>query len=266
MTAMTPAAYRVVSRHAETHDTSTLLLEPCGTPIPHIRPGQFTMLYAFGVGEAPISVSRIGPPIEQTIREVGAVSRALARTEPGQMLGVRGPYGVGWGVGETGRDLIFAAGGIGLAPLRAALLYALDRRASYRGITALIGARTPQDLLYATEFTRWREQGVRVEVTVDHAQIGWRGHVGPITSLIGGLDTDLIDATAFVCGPEIMMRLTAQALLSRGVEDVRISLERNMRCGVGWCGHCQLGPWLICRDGPVVSYQDAAPLLSVKEL
>lgn len=266
MTAMTPAAYRVVSRHPETHDTATLLLEPCGTPIPRIRPGQFTMLYAFGVGEAPISVSRTGPPIEQTIREVGAVSRALARSEPGQMLGVRGPYGVGWGVEETSRDLIFAAGGIGLAPLRPALLYALDRRTAYRSITVLIGARTPQDLLYGSELARWRERGVRVEVTVDHAQTGWRGHVGVITSLIGHLPAGLTDATAFICGPEIMMRLTAQALQARGVEDIRISLERNMRCGVGWCGHCQLGPWLICRDGPGVAYQDAAPLLSVKEL
>lgn len=266
MTAMTPAAYTVVSRRAETRDTATLTLEPCGMPIPAIRPGQFTMLYAFGIGEAPISVSRTGPPIEQTVRDVGAVSRALARSEPGQMIGVRGPYGVGWNMEETGRNLIFAAGGIGLAPLRSAVLYALDRRTTYRTITVLVGARSPQDLLYGAELARWRELGVRVEVTVDQANAGWRGHVGLITSLIGLLDVGLTDATAFVCGPEIMMRLTAQALLARGVGDIRISLERNMRCGIGWCGHCQLGPWLICRDGPVVAYQEAAPLLKVKEL
>lgn len=263
---MTPAAYRVVSRRAETRDTATLVLEPCATPIPHIRPGQFTMLYAFGIGEAPISVSRTRPPIEQTIRDVGAVSRALAASEPGQMLGVRGPYGVGWGIEEAGRDLVFAAGGIGLAPLRPAVLHALEHRESYGSITVLVGARTPEDLLFGSELAQWRERGVRVEVTVDRAHAGWRGHVGLITSLIGQLDTDLTGATAFICGPEIMMRFTAQAFLARGMTDVRISLERNMRCGVGWCGHCQLGPWLICRDGPVVAYQDAAPLLSVKEL
>lgn len=266
MTAMTPAAYRVVSRRAETPDTSTLVIEPCGEPIPPVRPGQFAMLYAFGVGEAPISVSRAEPPIEHTVRSVGAVSRALAESEAGQMIGVRGPYGVGWDIEQAGPDVVFVGGGIGFAPLRAAILYAIGRRDVFRTITVLVGARTPQDLLYRSELARWREQGVDVEVTVDHAHAGWTGHVGLITSLVDRLRPDLAGATAFVCGPEIMMRLTAQALIARGVEDVRVSLERNMRCGVGWCGHCQLGPWLICRDGPVVTYRDAAPLLSVKEL
>lgn len=266
MTAMTPVPYRVRERREETRDTATLVLEPCGAPIRHVRPGQFTMLYAFGIGEAPISVSRTGAVIEQTVRDVGAVSRALARSEAGRMIGVRGPYGIGWGVEEAvGRDLVFAGGGIGLAPLRPALLYALERRESYGDITLLVGARTPADLLFRRELDRWRERGARVEVTVDHADAGWPGHVGLITSLLELLDADPANATAFICGPEIMMRLTAQALCDKGMTDVRISLERNMRCGVGWCGHCQLGPWLICRDGPVVAYQDAAPQLSVKE-
>jgi NAD(P)H-flavin reductase len=225
------------------------------------------MLYAFGVGEAPISVSRTGPLLEQTIRDVGAVSHALYEARPGQTLGVRGPLGVGWGVEETtGHDIVFAAGGIGLAPLRSALLYALEHRDAYGEVALLIGARTPEDLLYAAEIADWRRRGVRVEVTVDRAHSGWEGHVGLITTLVGRLDAEPANTVAFVCGPEIMMRLTARELLARGIDDIRISLERNMRCGIGWCGHCQLGPWLLCRDGPVVSYRDAAPLLSVKEL
>lgn len=268
MTAMAPVPYRVTARRAETRDTATITLEPCGgAAIAPIRPGQFTMLYAFGVGEAPISVSRTGPLIQQTIRGVGAVTHALYAARPGQVIGMRGPYGTGWGVEEaTGRDLVFAAGGIGLAPLRSALLYALDRRGSYGDIALLIGARTAEDLLYGREPEDWRRRGVRVEVTVDRADSGWEGHVGLITTLVGRLGERLDGSVAFVCGPEIMMRLTARELLARGAADIRISLERNMRCGVGWCGHCQLGPLLLCRDGPVVSYEDAAPLLSVKEL
>ncbi|GLY75550.1 oxidoreductase [Actinoallomurus iriomotensis] len=266
MTAMTPTPYRVVTRHAETHDTVTLTLEPCDAAIAPVRPGQFTLLYAFGVGEAPISVSGTGPLLDQTVRDVGAVSHALTVAGPGQMIGVRGPLGVGWGIEETtGRDVVLAAGGIGLAPLRSALLYALEHRASYGDITLLVGARTPGDLLYAAEMADWRGRGVRVEVTVDRAHSGWDGQVGLITTLVSHLDA-APDAVAFVCGPEIMMRLTARELLARGIDDVRISLERNMRCGIGWCGHCQLGPWLLCRDGPVVPYRDAAPLLSVREL
>lgn len=267
MTAMAPAPYRVVSRRVETHDTATITLRPCGAAIAPVRPGQFTMLYAFGVGEAPISVSRTGPLIEQTVRDVGAVSHALCESRPGHMLGVRGPYGTAWGIEEvTGRDVVFAAGGIGLAPLRSALLHALDHRASYGDITVLIGARTPEDLPYGAEVAEWRARGARVEVTVDRAGAPWTGHVGLVTTLAGGLDAGAGDAVAFVCGPEIMMRLTARELLARGVTDIRISLERNMRCGIGWCGHCQLGPWLLCRDGPVVPYREAAPLLSVKEM
>lgn len=267
MTGMTPSPYRVVSRRMETRDTATLTLEPGTAAVPPIRPGQFTMLYAFGVGEAPISVSRIDPLIEHTVRDVGAVSHAVCHSRPGQILGVRGPFGVGWGIEEaTGRDIVLVAGGIGLAPLRSALLHVLEHRDLYGDVALLIGARTPEDLLYRAELAAWREHGAMVEVTVDQAGEGWKGHVGLITTLVGQLDAAFAGAAAFVCGPEIMMRLTARELLARGIDDIRISLERNMRCGIGWCGHCQLGPWLLCRDGPVVAYRDAAPLLRVKEL
>jgi anaerobic sulfite reductase subunit B len=270
MTSQLPVRYRVSSRGAETHDTVTLRLEPVDQPIgPHL-PGQFTMLYAFGVGEVPISISGpAGPDLAQTIRSVGAVTRALCAADPGQVIGVRGPYGTGWGVADAaGRDLLVVAGGIGLAPLRGALLAALADRDRYRRIVVLIGARTPDELVFADELGAWRASGADVLVTVDRAQAGWTGHVGVVTQLIDRADIDPAATLALICGPEIMMRLTARALSEHGVApgSIRLSLERNMRCGIAECGHCQLGPLLLCRDGPVVSYTRAAPLLTVQEL
>jgi len=266
-----PARYRVAARAAETHDTVTLRLEPVDEPIAPHRPGQFTMLYAFGVGEVPISISGgpAGPGLIQTIRSVGAVTRALCEAGEGEIIGVRGPYGTDWGVaGAAGQDVLVVAGGIGLAPLRPALLAALAARERYRRVTVLIGARTPQELVFAEEIAAWRDRGAEVQVTVDRAAVGWHGHVGVVTQLIGRAGVDPPATLALVCGPEVMMRLTARALADLGIAPgrIRVSLERNMRCGTAECGHCQLGPLLLCRDGPVVSYEQAAPLLSVKEL
>jgi anaerobic sulfite reductase subunit B len=247
------------------------VLEPVDEPIAPHRPGQFAMLYAFGSGEVPISISGEpgGSGLVYTIRSVGAVTRALCEADPGELIGVRGPYGTDWGVADAaGQDVIVVAGGIGLAPLRPALLAALAARSRYRRVTVLVGTRTPGDLVFAGELDAWRQQGADVRVTVDRAAAGWRGHVGVVTQLIDRVDVDPAATLALVCGPEVMMRLTARSLLARGVGpgSVRISLERNMRCGIAECGHCQLGPLLLCRDGPVISYQRAAPLLSVKEL
>jgi anaerobic sulfite reductase subunit B len=266
-----PAPYRVAERAAETHDTVTLRLEPVDRPISPHRPGQFTMLYAFGVGEVPISISGGpgGPGLIQTIRSVGAVTRALCEADQGQVIGVRGPFGTDWGIADAaGRDVVLVAGGIGLAPLRPALLAALAARERYRRVTVLIGARTPDELVFADEIAGWRARGAAVHTTVDRAAAGWTGHVGVVTQLIDRAGLDPAATLAMVCGPEVMMRLTARALGDRGVAPgrIRVSLERNMRCGTAECGHCQLGPLLLCRDGPVVSYEQAAPLLSVKEL
>lgn len=273
-----PARYVVQSRRNETHDTVTLVLRPADEPIARHRPGQFTMLYAFGIGEVPISIS--GAPTEpelvQTIRAVGAVTRALCAATPGQMIGVRGPFGTDWGVGDSpaglpdpvGQDVLVVAGGIGLAPLRPAVLTALAARERYRRITVLIGARSPQEIAFSGEMDRWREGGADVRVTVDRATAGWRGHVGVVTQLLDLVDIDPAATIAFVCGPEVMMRLTARALRGRGIAQsgIRVSLERNMRCGIAECGHCQLGPVLLCRDGPVVDYERAGPWLAIKEL
>jgi NAD(P)H-flavin reductase len=266
---MSPVAYRVTARRQETADTATLTMEPVAAAIGTPLPGQFSMVYAFGVGEVPISVSgRAGAAgIVHTLRSVGAVTKALHDAEVGQVLGVRGPFGTDWGVpAPAGAELVVVAGGIGLAPLRPVIEHALDNRERYRRVLVLVGARTPADLLYAASYDEWRERGADVRVTVDRADGSWRGRVGVVPGLIE--DIDPAGAVGFVCGPEVMMRFSARALLDCGLpaEAIRVSIERNMRCGIGLCGHCQLGPVLVCRDGPVGSYDRVAPLLDVKEL
>jgi anaerobic sulfite reductase subunit B len=266
-----PASYRIAERCEETHDTVSLTLEPAGAPIGGVRPGQFTMLYAFGVGEVPVSVSGLGASgsLVQTIRAVGAVTMALCAAQVGAVVGVRGPFGTEWQEGSAaGHDLLAVAGGIGLAPLRPALLAALNERQRYRRVIILVGARSPAELIFATEMAAWHDQGAEIGVTVDRADASWPGNVGVVTQLISRADIDPARTTALICGPEVMMRLTARSLQAAGVpaERIRVSLERNMQCGVAECGHCQLGPLLLCRDGPVVSYAVAESLMTIKEL
>jgi anaerobic sulfite reductase subunit B len=270
--AMTPVYYRVRSSRRETADTWTLELEPLEAPVIP-APGQFAMLYAFGVGEVPISTS--GAPDENgvlthTIRAVGPVSRALGALAPGELVGVRGPYGTTWPLAAAaGGDLVIVAGGIGLAPLRPAVLHALAHRDDYAAVVVLMGARSPGELLYADQLHDWRARfDLDVVVAVDTALAGWHGRVGFVAQLVPGAQFDPARATAVVCGPEIMMTTTARALLDRGVprERIHVSLERNMQCGVGHCGHCQLGPALICRDGPVFRLDEVERLMEVAEL
>lgn len=265
--ALTPRPYRVSSREQETGDTWTVTLEPVDALVPEIAPGQFMMVYVFGVGEVPISVSG-SRSVVLTVRSVGAVSKAICGAEPGATLYLRGPYGNSWPVdAASGGDVVVVAGGIGLAPLRPVVLRVLERRADYRRVLVLYGARTPCDLLYTRQLEEWGRD-VMVAVTVDAPSSGWDGRVGVVPQLVGSADFDAAATTAFVCGPEIMMRFAAEALLGRGVESERImlSMERHMDCGVGLCGHCQLGPTLICRDGPVYSYQQAGAWMEVQEL
>jgi NAD(P)H-flavin reductase len=226
------------------------------------------MLYAFGVGEVPISVS--GSPLVQTVRAVGPVTRALCASRPGTVVGVRGPFGTSWPVDQTkGRDVLIVAGGVGLPPVRPALEHVLAHRGDYGRVTLLYGARTPEDLVFARELERWRSRlDVDVDVTVDAATGGWRGKVGVVTTLISRAAIDPDETAAFVVGPEVMMRFTARALLDLGLSPDRIwlSMERSMRCGVGLCGHCQYGPYLVCRDGAVFQYPAIEPYLAVREL
>jgi NAD(P)H-flavin reductase len=264
---MIPLPFVVADRRAETQDVWTLALEPANGPALSVAPGQFVMVYVFGVGEVPISVSgatgRPGP-VGLTVRAVGAVTDAICASEPGTVLGLRGPFGNAWPVGQAvGGDVVVVAGGIGLAPLRPVLTHAFSRRDEYGRVLLLYGARTPDDLLFRPELEIWD-----ADVTVDAAAAGWRGKVGVVPGLIPTAPFDPDNATAFVVGPEVMMRFAVRALVDRGLPEERIfvSLERNMRCGLGHCGHCQLGPTLICRDGPVYSHALAGPWLEVREL
>jgi len=212
-------------------------------------------------------------PIEHSIRDVGAVTHALCNLPVGGAVGVRGPFGKGWDVeaqlaaGRT--DVVVVAGGIGLAPLRSAVRDLVERQ--QRGevrLFVLVGARSPDQIVFAEDVAAWRAAGSFVEVSVDVAPVGWQGSVGVVTTLLPTASFDPARAVALICGPEIMMRFTALALVDRGVDpdDIRISLERNMQCGVGLCGHCQLGPLLVCRDGPIVPYGGvAAELLRERE-
>jgi NAD(P)H-flavin reductase len=258
-----PHLFQVESRRRETSDTFTLALSPAG---PEVRawpfaPGQFNMLTAMGIGEVPISIS--GDPAEprrliHTIRAVGAATKALCRLKPGETLGVRGPFGTAWPVAAAaGQDLVIVAGGLGLAPVRPAIYYALAHRADYGNVELIYGARTPQDIVYYRELEHWRGRfDVRVHVTVDSALADWRGRVGVVTKVLDQARFDAGATTALVCGPGMMMRFTVQGLLARGVglDQIFVSLERNMQCGMGLCGHCQLGPLFICKDGPVFPY------------
>jgi NAD(P)H-flavin reductase len=269
---MVPRPFRLTDRRQDTPETFTMMLEPTGGPRLRFVPGQFTMLSAFGVGEVPISVS--GPasmngPLQHTVRDVGAVTHALSRTAIGDVVGVRGPYGTGWDVGDgAGSDVVFVAGGIGLAPLRPAMLEILHHRQRYGRVVLLYGGRSPEDLLFTDELKRWANLGVEVLVTVDYGMTTWNGRVGLVTTLIPRAGFDPRSTLALVCGPEIMMRFTAAALIERGVrpDRVRVSLERNMRCGVGLCGHCQYRELFICVDGPVLPFTRVAGLLGTREL
>jgi NAD(P)H-flavin reductase len=272
--AMAPVPYRVRSRVAENRDSATLCLQPLREPLPRPRPGEYMMVYAFGVGEIALSVS--GDPtvtdgtITHTIRAVGAVSRALHDAAAGTVLGVRGPFGTGWGLDEAaGRDLVIVAGGVGLAPLRPVVLAALAERARYGRVVLIAGARSRDDFLFSADLAEWaRGAPVEVHLTVDVPVQGWPGEIGFVTEPLRRLALDPDATTAFLCGPEPMMRFGAQALLDKGLSanDIQVSIERNMQCGIGWCGHCQLGPLLLCRDGPVLGYDLAGPLLRIKEL
>jgi NAD(P)H-flavin reductase len=231
------------------------------------------MLYVPGCGEAAISMS--GQPGDSggwihTIRRAGQVTSALARLRVGDQIGVRGPYGRPWPLAHyVGWDIVLIAGGIGLAPLRPAIYELLARRQEFGRLVLLYGARTAADLLFTREFDAWRAGGLEIQTTVDRATAGWMGHVGVVPLLFQRLQLPRPSQTAvFCCGPEVMMRYAALGAIERGIAagQIHVSLERHMQCAVGLCGHCQLGTALICRDGPVFSWDRAAPLLTIHDL
>jgi len=271
---LVPSPYVVRRFVCDTADTFTLTLSPeSGGDALRFLPGQFNMLYAFPTGDVPISVSGAASRRDvliHTIRAVGPVTRALAQLRRGDTVLVRGPFGVPWPVEKAvGHDLVLVAGGIGLAPLRPVLYHVLRHRRQFGRVVVLYGARTPSDVLYRRELAKWRSRtDLQLEMTVDRSDPSWHGDVGVVTQLLDRAHFEPANTIAMICGPEVMMHFSQLALAKRGVPDSQIfvSMERNMKCGVGSCGHCQLGPFFICKDGPVFDYPRIAPVFSVKEL
>jgi len=268
---MVPLPYRVLTRHQELTDTVTLRIAPISKRLADPLPGQYEMLWAFGIGEVPISVSGLDDDgvLEHTIRSVGAVTKSLCSSKVGDIIGARGPFGIGWNIDRaTGQDLLIVAGGLGLAPLRLAMLEALANRHRYGRLALLVGARDPESLLFVEELEQWRGRfDIDVEVTVDAAPPSWRGNVGVVTKFIARTPVDFSNTSAIVCGPEVMMRFAALTLADHGVPpgQIYLSMERNMRCAIGHCGHCQFGPEFICKDGPVFPWTRMEKMMLAKE-
>ncbi len=283
-----------ITRPAATH--TDLLLEPCWAEItgvtpevngvstywlkfrdPSIReaysfkPGQFNMVYVPGVGEAAISIcsdpadtSSIG----HSIRFVGNVTRAVSRLKVGDVVGLRGPFGSAWPMDEIeGKDIFIACGGIGLPPLRPAIYHILKNREKYGKVTILYGARTPNELMYTSEYEAWRAAGIDLQVTVDRGDANWNGSVGVVPMLFYHFRLDAAKTAVLTCGPEIMIRFVIYEALARRIatDRIHVSLERNMKCGQGSCGHCQIGPYFICKDGPVFRFDALQPFFNVEE-
>ena len=270
-----PQPYRVVEKVAETADITTLHVVPVDGPLPSFEPAQFSMVGAFGVGEAALSISSSVTNTgyhAYTIRRAGPITGALVDTPIGGVVTVRGPFGRPWPLpAVAGGQVLIVGGGCGIAPLRALIDASADAADRFDGVALAYGAKEPDQLVFRTDLARWRQEGVEVALVVDEGDPGWTGAVGMVPDLFGandGLQLDWTDTTAFVCGPDVMMRVVAAALTELGVAPDRIwlTLERNMQCGNALCGHCQLGPFIVCRDGPVVGYDEIARFLSVENL
>ncbi|SHE58428.1 NAD(P)H-flavin reductase [Microbulbifer donghaiensis] len=268
---MTPAIYRIDSRVEEFPGTCTVRISPeSAGGARRCSAGQFNMLYAFGAGEVPISMSGLqgDGSYVHTIRIQGLVTRALHRLNEGDSLGVRGPFGCGWPMDKVaGRQLLVVAGGLGMAPLRPIVQALMAGSARPASVQLFYGARRPQEMLYAAEVEQW-SRALKVVTTVDHADTGWPGQIGVITKPLGAASVDIENALVFLCGPEVMMRFCIQVLLAKGVatEAIYLSMERNMKCAIGHCGHCQWGPNFVCKDGPVFCYRDIRPWFDIRAL
>lgn len=270
-----PVWFKVKSVVEEIPNVVTVIIAPQDPETQcHFKPGQFNMLYLFGQGEVPISYS--GPPQDQqqfhhTIRNVGMVTHALSELKPGGLIGVRGPFGTSWPLDKAqGKDIVIVAGGLGLAPLRPVLYAILNNRDAYGRVCLLFGTRLQSDILFLKELWNWQsaDNGIDVEMVVSAATSSWTGKIGTVLTLLQGRKFDPERTIAFTCGPEIMMRLVSQALAAQGLptSQIFLSMERNMKCAVGFCGHCQFGPQFICKDGPIFSYDQIAHWINIREI
>ena len=270
--AMIPRAFEVVAKRRETHDVTTLMVEPAdGRSCFGFVPAQIGMIGIPGVGEVPISFSNHPDSsrcLSVTIRAAGAITTAITSAEVGAVISVRGPYGTAWPIEETvGRDVLFVAGGLGLAPLRSAIFAVAE--SSARGSVGIVyGARTQHDMLFRGDLEIWNElDDVRVHLTVDEGDDGWEGEIGLVTGLFDQALDRLTNPLAIMCGPDVMLVNACRDLNERGIlsTDIWVTMERNMKCGIGLCGHCQFGPLFVCKDGPVFRYDQVSELYSVKE-
>jgi len=236
------------------------------------RPGQFNMLYLPGYGEAAISISSDPEELDtigHTIRSTGSVTQNISRLKVGDVIGVRGPFGTSWPIEQfKGVDLIIGTGGVGVPALRPVIYHVIRHRQDFDRVVLLYGARTPKDLQYTREYEGWEKAGIETMITVDRADETWQGQVGVVPILFYRLRMDPKKSVVLTCGPEIMIRYVVFEALARRVPSSRIfvSMERNMKCGLGQCGHCQIGPYFVCKDGPVFSFEALEPYYSVEEL
>ena len=236
------------------------------------KPGQFNMLSVPGFGEAAISISsdpEKNELIAHTIRMAGNVTQAIGRLKVGDIIGVRGPFGTYWPLEEhKGKDIVITAGGIGLPPIRPAIYYMMHHRQDYGRIIILYGARTPRDLQFTDEYEEWQKAGIELMVTVDVGDETWTGPVGVVPILFYRLRVNPQSSVIFTCGPEIMLRFVVYEALARRIPEksIYVSMERNMKCGMGFCGHCQIGPYFVCKDGPVFRFDMLRPYYNVEEL
>ncbi len=270
---MYPASFLVLEIWEEISGCFTLTLQPDPVVTTSFAPGQFYMLYIFGHGEVPISVS--GDPVETetltfTVLAVGSVTRKLCSVKAGDTVGLRGPFGNGWPLKlAKGHDVLVIAGGLGLAPLRPVIYHLISHASDYGKITLIYGTRTPDMILFQDELASWDERDdMTVLLTVDSAGSDWYGHVGVVTELIENAGIDPVRTTTMACGPEIMMRFTAYGLIDIGMaaSDIYVSMERNMKCALGHCGRCQYGPHFVCKDGPVFAFDQVENLFRVREV
>lgn len=268
---MVPKRYRIKSITYDTRGVFTLVLSPIEKGASPFLPGQFNMLYLFGFGEIAISIS--GDPSQQnefvhTIRAIGPVTEAMQRLKKGAEIGVRGPFGTAWPLSKKEGALLLIAGGLGLAPFRPVLYDLAANRGRYQSITLLYGTRTQEDILYKNEMEEWKKRGIEVKISLDRADSSWPGDVGVVTALIGKHLADPQNTRVFLCGPEIMMKFALIELMRLKVpeNEIFLSMERNMKCAVGFCGHCQYGPHFLCKNGPIFSYNQVKTLMAIKEL
>ncbi len=259
-----PSLARIVEVRPMTRLEKLMRIElPEGVSLGH-RPGQFVEVSVLGVGEAPISISsspsRSNGAFELCVRRAGDLTGVLHQLQPGDAIGVRGPFGRGFPYESfRGKDILFAPGGLGLAPMRSLINQVLDERARYGRVILLYGARLPSELLFLDEIAEWQKRGdIEIHITVDRAEGDWKGNVGVITTLFPKVEVHARNTVAVTIGPPVMYRFVLMELLGKGISEGNIwmSLERRMKCGVGKCGHCQINHLYTCQSGPSFSYAE----------